>query len=199
MTDTVLNLHKEFIKKEPGMKISYSSFSALRPFYVTAPRPADRKTCQFQQHENANLMLKALREKGVVNCKNLEESFQLVCCAQISEACLLRSCTRCLHKKTVLSPLQDQTSVEWQQWERVQEPTSDGLHINTRLVKYSGTLGELMQQFQDKLKTESTTHVCSVQNQSREFRSLIEKCNDSTVIVHVDFSEAWKCKYSSEV
>lgn len=47
--------------------------------------------------------------------------------------------------------------------------------------------------------TETTTQVCSVQNQTREYRSMIEKCNDSTVIVHVDFSEAWKCKYSSEV
>ena len=49
------------------------------------------------------------------------------------------------------------------------------------------------------MKTETTTHVCSVQNQAREYRSMIEKGNDSTVIVHVDFSEAWKCKYSSEV
>ena len=63
----------------------------------------------------------------------------------------------------------------------------------------ASTLGELIQQYEDKLKTETTTHVCSVQNQTKEYRSMIEKCNDSTVIVHVDFSEAWKCKYSSEV
>ncbi|KAI4816693.1 hypothetical protein KUCAC02_009009 [Chaenocephalus aceratus] len=64
---------------------------------------------------------------------------------------------------------------------------------------HSGTLAELIQLYEDKLKSETTTDVCSVQNQSREYRSMIENCNDSTVIVHVDFSEAWKCKYSSEV
>ena len=129
----------------------------------------------------------------------LEDSFELVCCSQISEACLLRSCTRCLHKHTLPTQQQDQTNVEWEQWERVKVQTADGLHFNTRLVMHSGTLGELIQLYEDKLKTETTTHVCSVQNQTREYRSMIEKCNDSTAIVHVDFSEAWKCKYSSEV
>lgn len=42
-------------------------------------------------------------------------------------------------------------------------------------------------------------HLCLVQNQSGEYRSMIQNCNESTVIVHVYFSEAWKCKYSSEV
>lgn len=37
LTDTVWSLHKEFKKKEPRVKLSYSSFCALRPFYVTAP------------------------------------------------------------------------------------------------------------------------------------------------------------------
>lgn len=144
-------------------------------------------------------MLEVLRENGVVKSGKLEDSFELVCCLQTSEACLLRSCTRCLHKHTLPTPQQDQTNVEWQQWERVQDQTADRLHFNTRLVRHSGTLGELLQQYEDKLKTETTTHVCLVQNQTREYRSMIEKCNVSTVIVHVDFSEAWKCKYSSEV
>ena len=69
LTDTVLNLHKEFTKKEPRVKLSYSSFCALRPFYVTAPRPSDRKTCQCQFHENAKLMLEVLTENGVVKSR----------------------------------------------------------------------------------------------------------------------------------
>ena len=199
LTDTALNLHKEFNKKEPRVKLSYSSFCALRPFYVTAPRPSDRKTCQCQYHENAKLMLEVLRGNDVIKSSKLEDRFELVCCSQTSEACLLLSCTRCLHKHTLPTPQKDQTNVEWQQWERVQDQTADGPHFYTRLMMHSGMLGELLQQYEDKLKTETTTHVCSVQNQTREYRSMIEKCNDSTVIVHLDFSEAWKCKYSSEV
>ena len=199
LTDTIFNLHREFIRKEPTVKISYSSFCALRPFYMTAPKPSDRKTCQCQYHENAKLMLEVLRTHSIIKSSKLEDSFELVCCSQMSEACLLRSCTRCLQKQTVPTPEQEQTKVEWQQWERVQDQTTDKLHYNTRLVKHTGTLAELIKLYQDKLKSETTTHVCVVQNQSREYRNMIKNCNESTVIVHVDFSEAWKCKYSSEV
>lgn len=142
LTDTALNLYK-FTKKETSAKISYSSFCALRPFYVIAPRLSDHKTCQCQYHENAKLMLEALRHGvGVVKSSKLEDSFKLVCCSQTSEACLLRSCTWCLHKHTLPTPQQDQIDVEWQQWERVQDQTADGLHFKPRLVMYSGTLGE---------------------------------------------------------
>lgn len=53
--------------------------------------------------------------------------------------------------------------------------------------------------YQDKLRNETTTHVHLVKNQTKEYRNLIENCNERSVIVHVDFSEAWKCKYTSEV
>lgn len=42
-------------------------------------------------------------------------------------------------------------------------------------------------------------HVCLVRNQSQEYRNLIQACKDNEVIVHIDFSEAWKCKYHAEV
>ena len=89
--------------------------------------------------------------------------------------------------------------MEWKQWERVEEKTEDGVHVHTRLQKHTGTLSELMDLYQDKLRTETTTHVHLVKSQSKEYRNMIENCNERSVIVHVDFSEAWKCKYSSEV
>lgn len=42
LTDLMLNLHSDFLKKNPSMKLSYSSFCTLRPFYVTAPKASDR-------------------------------------------------------------------------------------------------------------------------------------------------------------
>lgn len=144
-------------------------------------------------------MFEVLRAYGIVKSSKLEDSFELVCCSQTSEACLLRTCTRCLHKHSLPTPQQELTNVEWQQWERVQDQTADGIHYHTRLVKHNGTLAEVIKLYEDKLKSETTTHVCLVQNQSREYRSMIQNCNESTVIVHVDFSQGWKCKYSSEV
>lgn len=199
MTDTMQNLHTSFIEKNPGIQISYSSFCALRPFYVTPIRTSDRKTCLCQYHENATLMLDVLKSSNAVSTCKLEETFQLVCCSPTSESCLLRTCARCLHKSSRLPLEQGKAKVEWQQWERVEEQTENRAYFHTRLQKHTGTLSELMALYQEKLRNETTTHVHLAQNQSKEYRNMIKNCNDTTVIVHVDFSEAWKCKYSSEV
>lgn len=95
-------------------------------------------------------MLEVLKENGIVKSSKLEDSFELVCCSQTNKACLLLSCTWCLHKHTLPTPQQDQTNVEWQQWEKVQDQTADGLHLNTRLQMHSGTLGELLQRYEDR-------------------------------------------------
>lgn len=129
------------------------------------------------------------------NALKLEESFQLVCCSPVNESCLLRTCTRCLNKCSVLSPEQGKTQVEWKQWKRIEERTEDGAHFHTKLVEHTGTLSELMILYQDKLRNETTTHVHSVQNQTKEYRNMITICDEFTVIVHVD----WICKFSSEV
>lgn len=80
LTDSMLNLHSDFLKKNPSMKLSYSSFCTLRPFYVTAPKASDRSTCLCHHHENADLMLQVLRSSGALKSTKLEDSFQLVCC-----------------------------------------------------------------------------------------------------------------------
>lgn len=53
LIDSMINLHSDFISNNPTVKLSYSSFCALQPFYVTAPKASDRKTCLCQFHENA--------------------------------------------------------------------------------------------------------------------------------------------------
>lgn len=156
-----------------------------------------RKTCLCQKHENAYLMLEVLRTSGVVKSNKLDDSFQLVCCSPASEACLLRTCSQCLNKGTVTTQEQDKIHVQWKQWERVQEETVNGIH--TKFVQHSGSLSELIKLYEQILRNEATTHVCLVQNQSKAYRNTIETCEESIAIVHVDFSESWRCKYQSEV
>ena len=199
MADSMINLHTDFLIRNPTVKLSYSSFCSLKPFYITAPKASDRKTCLCQKHENAYLMLEVLRTSGVLKSNKLDDSFQLVCCSPASEACLLRTCARCLNKGSVTTQEQDKIHVQWKQWERVREDTVNGIHINTKLVQHNGSLSELIKLYEQILRNETTTHVCLVQNQSRAYRNTIETCDESTAIVHVDFSESWRCKYQSEV
>ncbi|XP_026051822.1 uncharacterized protein LOC113038532 [Carassius auratus] len=197
LADSMINLHSDFLISNPTVKLSYSSFCSLKPFYITAPKASDRKTCLCQKHENAYLILEVLRMSGVVKSNNLDDSFQLVCCSPASEACLLCTCSRCVNKGTVTTQEQDKIHVQWKQWERVQEETVNG--INTKLVQHSGSLSKLIKLYEQILRNETTTHVCLVRNQSKAYRNTIETCEESTAIVHVDFSEFWRCKYQSEV
>lgn len=77
LTDTLQNSHIAFVQQNPNIRLSYSSFCALRPFHITSPRASDRKTCKCLYHENAKL----------------EERFQLECCSPANKSCLLCTCT----------------------------------------------------------------------------------------------------------
>lgn len=144
LTDFIINVHSDFIRRNPTVKLSCSSFCALHPFYVTAPKASDRKTCLCQYHENSCLMLEVLRSSGVVNATKLEDNFNLVCCSPASEACLLRTYSRCLNKSTAVTAEQERTQVEWKQWECTEEQTGNGNFMNTKLVKHNGSLTELI-------------------------------------------------------
>ncbi len=149
----MINLHKEFTKQHPEVSLSYSSFCSLRPFYVTAPKPSDRKTCQCRVHLNAKMMLKVLREHGITESSRLEDSFELVCCSPPGEACLLRVWTPCFHKSTPVSAQQDLINVKWQQWERVRDCEAGESHHNSKLVTHTGTLVELTWLYEDLKKS----------------------------------------------
>lgn len=151
LTNTMQNLHGVFLQQNPNIKLSYSSFCALRPFHITPIRASDRKTCLCQYHENAMLMLEVLKSFNAVATSNLEESFKLICCSPASESCLLRACSRCLNKCSSLSPEKGTTPVKWSQWKRVEEQTEVGTHFHTKLQEYTGTLSELMCLYQDKV------------------------------------------------
>lgn len=77
--------------------------------------------------------------------------------------------------------------------------TANGIHFNTKLTMHSGSLSELLHPYEEKLRSETITHVCLVHNQSNAYRNAIETCSEDTVIIHVDFSESWKCRYASEI
>lgn len=55
LTDSMINLHTDFLIRNPTVKLSYSSFCALKPFYVTAPKASDRKTCLCKMHNKCML------------------------------------------------------------------------------------------------------------------------------------------------
>lgn len=164
LSDTMIHLHSEFTKQHPDVSLSYSSFCSLRPFYVAAHKPSDRKTCQCQFYENAKMMIEASKEYGITESGKLDESFELVYCSLPSEACLSCVCTRCFHKSISISAQQHLINVRGQQWEWVRDQVEAESHHNTKLVTH--ILAELIWRYEDLLHNETTTHVCFIRNYS---------------------------------
>lgn len=60
LLDFLQSLYKRFLQ-ETGIKLSYSTFARMRPFWVTHPSAKDRETCACVKHENMQLLVAALK------------------------------------------------------------------------------------------------------------------------------------------
>ena len=65
LCDTLKNFYTKFLADHPNLKLSYSSFCRLRPFWVRPPTKKDRQTCQCKQHENLFFLAQSLHKAGV--------------------------------------------------------------------------------------------------------------------------------------
>lgn len=63
-----------------------------------------------------------------------------------------------------------------------------------------GTVGTLIEDFQTSLnKVHVCRHLYNIKHQYSALRHLRENMNDNEVIVHIDFSENYSCKYDKEI
>lgn len=57
---TLRNLHRRFLSEHPLVRISYSLFCRMRPFWVVTPTLTDRETCLCKTHENLSFLVEKL-------------------------------------------------------------------------------------------------------------------------------------------
>ena len=70
--------------------------------------------------------------------------------------------------------------------------------IVTLKEKEKGTISNLVEKFHKELIT-CYRHLFNIKHQYRAIRSLKENLSEHGIILHVDFSENYKCKYDSEI
>lgn len=88
------SLYQKFLS-EANVRISYSHFCKLRPFWTVFPKPSNRDTCLCSRHTNMELLVKALHKAGIINVKSSEELLSKLCCDSRNWSCLNRSCVTC--------------------------------------------------------------------------------------------------------
>lgn len=203
---TLKSLFHKYKAENAESQISYTVFCRLRPFWVESPKAQDRKTCQCKVHENTAFIVKAMHVNGLVSTSNPDELIKDIVCDVKSAECMFNECSVCRDKWPEFPSHDNTDEVMWEQWERKFEQREIKKQGKTEMCmvaltvkqKVHGTIGDLIDQFKDYM-SKYISHVHIVQNQFLFCRSVKESMSPNECMIHIDFSENYIAKCSSEI
>ncbi|CAC5372831.1 unnamed protein product [Mytilus coruscus] len=202
LNDDLRHLHEKFYSEFPEHPVSYSMFCKCRPFWIVKPSTKDRKTCLRIKHENIHYLIEKLYQSQLITTKRVETFIDNICCDIANKNCMYRQCDIC-EKKEVEMNEQDLTQqVSWYKWctrreEKVKNDSTVTISTTVK-VEETGVLGHLIDEFQESLK-KFCYHYFNIVHQYQALKRLKENLNDNEVVIHMDFSENFNCKYEKEI
>lgn len=194
-------LYRKFLS-EVNIKISYSHFCKLRPFWIVFPKPNNRDTCLCSRHINMELLIKGLHNAHVLYIKCTEELLSKLCCDSKNEACLTRSCNTCSTNHLEYDNVTDDYMFfyEWEKHTKdiVLKNGAKKKRITTQKVKKTMSIIRAI----EKLETDVLpffNHVYKIVTQYKSIKTLKLNLTLQEACVHVDFSENYSLKFAAEV
>ncbi|CAC5383317.1 unnamed protein product [Mytilus coruscus] len=201
LNDDLRHLHEKFYSEFPEHPVSYSMFCKCRPFWIVKPSTKDRETCLCIKHENIHYLIEKLYQSQLITTKRVETFIDNICCDIANKNCMYRQCNIC-EKKEVEMNEQDLTQqVSWYKWctrreEKVKNDSTVTISTTVK-VEETGVLGHLIDEFQESLK-KFCYHYFNIVHQYQALKRLKENLNDNEVVIHMDFSENFNCKYEKK-
>lgn len=206
LLDSMRSLHVKFCSETNlDVRVGYTSFTKLKPFWVVIPTAADRDTCLCKLHDNLQLKADRLHSLGVISESRLEDVIQYVVCDNKRKECMFRECDQCEGANIVFSDsVADTMDIWWWQWCIVKESLPrqpEKTVTKTVKSKVMGTLKELKSMFQDEIKDNLCPHVYTIQHQYHKYRHVRDELlrEGDEALIHIDFSENYSCKYAQEI
>lgn len=201
LCDTMKNLHNKFLTTVE-YKISLTTFCRFRPFWVTWANIKDRNTCKCVIHANVQRMIMKLHENKVLPCCNLTKFLTMKTCNVYSTKCLLRECEGCANKMVEYYLPQPNRIVTYEQWmyETVSyEKNGKMKTVRKPILKaIKVSLRSLVLQLENTLPL-FFKHVATIAHQYQTISELKKTLADNEVLIHIDFSENYCCKYNEEI
>ncbi|XP_028254033.1 uncharacterized protein LOC114441699 isoform X2 [Parambassis ranga] len=202
LSDTMKNLHRKFLAEDKS-SISYSLFCLLRPFWVSHPTLSDRDTCMCKMHENLGFLVQKLHQLKVINTVNLDDLVKAITCDTHSIECMYGQCAECKDLSCpVSSQYNPQSQVSYLQWAIVDKEHKNDPNGKTSKITIKkellGTQEELLEQM-NLLLHRFKRHMFNINNQFSHYRALRHGLKAHECLIHVDFSENYLCKYSTEI
>nr|CAI5836339.1 unnamed protein product [Callosobruchus analis] len=198
-------LHTKFCSTYPQTKISYSFFCRMRPFWVVPLNVKDRETCLCETHVNFQFLVSKLKFYGIIKESSSSEIIESITCSAegtLKEACFKRECPDCKNKHVEFSEYNPNEHVKYEKWvskkERVLAKGQEKICVKKVKETLYCNKGDLVQEFKRRLPNFCTHHFNMI-HQYEIIREIKRNLSSQDVLIHMDFSENYVCKYSSEV
>ncbi|KAG8176379.1 hypothetical protein JTE90_020165 [Oedothorax gibbosus] len=202
LNDTLIELHKQFINKS-NCKISYALFCRHRPFWVIPPKIDERDTC-LCKHGNFGFTVASLKKENVILETSVGELVANLCCKPIKNSCYLRKCHLCKDKIILYDETKFDHMIEYKKWVSKKEVRISGKtkqEITVKITKKE-TIQVIVGELYGCLKKaipKFLVHLMNISHQFKIFSKLKNEVSENEIILHIDCSENYCCKYSKEV
>ena len=209
LLDNVDRLHKKF-NESSTFRVARATFYRNKPFYVLKPEVHRRETVQCFRCTNMEFMASSLKTNQIVDTDDLKTLAARVFCAPVGTECLQNECPDCRPKRIDYDENIDFSKrVTWQQWrtekldlaERRDNTGPSMVKRVTQKVPVTGTIGELVDDFDSEITGTGGKHVMTYFHQANLLRDLKKKLltRNEHALFHIDWSENYSCKYTTEV
>lgn len=202
---TLRKLHLKYCQE--GGQLSFATFKRYRPFYVLPPKAEKRETCACKKHENLQIKATLLKSIGLVATKDLDDLLAMIVCDTKSNVCAYGECELCKNKHIdfTIGGKNLNDIISWDEWnlkhhEYKGKINREETKITKKMVKEkkSGSLKTLLDAFQEELQN-FKTHSYNILHQYKEYRRCTKNLDERTIALHIDFSENYSCKLSTEI
>jgi hypothetical protein len=183
----------------------------MKPFWVIRASEKDRETCLCKTHENPTMKVNKLYDEKVLETKDLRQLISCITCDTKNKYCMYRQCNQCKLKEINTKPETENLNygkiVEWREWKsdviEKEKISENGEIIKTKhnvTVKKTetGTITTLVNELQQDI-TRLARHEFNISHQYLQLKHLKDSCKTNELILHIDFSENYLCKYKSEI
>uniref|UniRef100_A0A2A4ISZ8 Uncharacterized protein n=1 Tax=Heliothis virescens TaxID=7102 RepID=A0A2A4ISZ8_HELVI len=200
LTDSMENLHKKYnAASDPRLKISYASFCRLRPFWIVKAKLTSRDTCLCVLHDNYDMMLNRLKSLKII--QNGDTVIEGMVCNPNSFQCMSRKCSQCLHKTPNFMTFENE-SIFYNQWvtENEEREIKGRIKSIRRTIKCRLTTDKkgLVEAFLEILPR-FLLHIFNIRSQYQAINHIKTSLRAGEIMLRIDFSENYACKYFSEI
>ena len=187
LTDYLHQLHTKFCSENPAKSVSLTKFQRLRPENCRLVNFTNRSTCLCKVHQNIALKLKMLKENKIVETENPNSFIKSSGDDKVSD---------------MLEKLKN-GSVKFEEWRRVEVEVKckNGTVTKAKRIKVVQAALERDTFIDLFLKdiSEFRNHCARITNHFTAVQDIKRKLLPSEVMIHMDFSEDYRCVTKDEI